>query len=173
MNLVNATISSEGLLNISPAPGSSKNDFDFFIGEWKITNRKLKTRLNSCTEWDSFNATQETRKILIGLGNTDIFYSTVNGNPFEGLTLRLFNPKTKLWNLYWVDSNEGRMDPPLIGSFENSFGTFYCADKFNDQKILVMFQWDKTNAEKPVWSQAFSIDNGKTWEWNWYMYFEK
>jgi len=173
MHLVNASINSEGQLNIIPSAGSSKDDFDFFIGEWKITNRKLKARLSSCTEWDSFNARQETRKILVGLGNTDIFCTTANGQPFEGLTLRLFNPKTRLWSLFWADSNEGKMDPPLVGSFENKIGTFYCVDRFNGQQILVMFQWDKTNPGNPIWSQAFSNDNGNSWEWNWYMYFEK
>jgi hypothetical protein len=27
-----------------------------------------------------------------------------------------------------------------------------------------MFEWDKTNLEKPIWRQAFSPDMGKTWE---------
>jgi hypothetical protein len=31
-----------------------------------------------------------------------------------------------------------------------------------------MFRWDKRDPEHPIWSQAFSPDNGKTWEWNWY-----
>lgn len=39
--------------------------------------------------------------------------------------------------------------------------------------IVVMFQWDKTDPTKPIWSQAFSADDGKTWEWNWYMYFSR
>jgi len=33
-----------------------------------------------------------------------------------------------------------------------------------------LFHWDKTDIDNPIWSQAFSTDNGKTWEWNWYMY---
>ena len=172
-NWMNASANSDGSLNISPSASSSKNDFDFFIGEWKITNKKLKTRLNNCTDWLFFDACQDTRVILNGIGNVDRFISTVNEQPFEGITLRLFNPKTRLWSLYWADSNEGKMDPPLVGSFQNDIGRFYCTDTFNGQKILVMFKWDKTNPNKPIWAQAFSNDNGKTWEWNWYMYFEK
>jgi hypothetical protein len=38
---------------------------------------------------------------------------------------------------------------------------------------LVVFRWNVRDREKPIWSQAFSADNGKTWEWNWYMYFQK
>jgi len=36
-----------------------------------------------------------------------------------------------------------------------------------------MFVWDKSDIKNPVWSQAFSIDNGNTWEYNWYMYMSK
>ena len=32
--------------------------------------------------------------------------------------------------------------------------------------IFVMYKWDKLNPNKPVWSQAYSIDNGENWEWN-------
>ncbi len=104
-----------------------------------------------------------------------IFFSATfdNNKPFEGLTLRLFNPKTKLWSLYWVASNVGVLDPPVVGSFENNVGHFFTKDTFNGRKIIMMFRWDVRDKNKPVWSQAFSPDNGKTWEWNWYNVSEK
>jgi len=37
----------------------------------------------------------------------------------------------------------------------------------------VKFKWDKTDPDRPEWSQAFSDDEGRTWEWNWYMYMTK
>lgn len=145
---------------------SSKEDFDFLIGKWKIINRKLKVRLNNNNEWSEFEATSEMFKILNGLGNTDNFISNIDGRPFEGRTFRLFNPKTKLWSIYWAESNAGVLDVPVIGSFEGSIGKFYAKDVSNGKEIIVLFQWDKTNPDKPVWSQSFSPDNGKTWEWN-------
>ena len=87
---------------------------------------------------------------------------------FEGLTLRLFSPKTRLWSLYWVATNSGVLDPPVVGSFENNVGHFFCKDTFNGKPIIMMFRWDARNKDRPIWSQAFSTDNGKTWEWNWY-----
>jgi len=30
----------------------------------------------------------------------------------------------------------------------------------------VVFRWDVRNPSLPVWSQAFSTDEGKTWEWS-------
>lgn len=162
-------ISTEGL-RIVPSATSSAHDFDFFIGHWNIYNRKLKTRLNGCTDWIEFEASQEMRTILNGIGNMDNFKTTLDGKSFEGMTLRLFNPLTKLWSIYWADSSKGVLYPPVVGSFENNIGTFYGNDIFNEKQILVKFRWDKTDPASPVWSQAFSEDEGKTWEWNWYMY---
>jgi len=159
--------------SIASPTTSTEKDFDFLIGKWKIKNRKLNARLNNCTEWTEFEATGEMQKILNGIGNTDNFLATIEGKPFEGRTLRLFNPKTKLWSVHWADSIAGVLDVPVIGSFEGNIGKFYTKDVFNEKEIIVMFQWDKTNSDKPVWSQAFSPDNGKTWEWNWYMNFHR
>ncbi len=165
--------SKDGELIITASPGSSKHDFDFYEGKWKLRNKKLKTRLNNCTEWAEFESTQEMYRVLNGLGNIDNYLATFDGVPFEGMSVRLFNPKTKLWSIYWADSNEGVLQPPVIGSFENEMAHFFTKDNFNGKNILVVFRWDIRDKENPAWSQAFSEDNGKTWEWNWYMYFSR
>ena len=167
------TFDINGELIVNASPNSSKHDFDFYQGKWKLSNKKLKTRLNNCNEWTEFESTQEMYLILNGLGNVDNFLATFDGVPFEGMTVRLFNPKTKLWSLYWADSNEGKFDPPVVGSFENNVAHFFTKDTFNDKKVHVVFRWDARDKDNPVWSQAFSDDSGKTWEWNWYMYFSK
>ena len=168
--MVNARIDASGNLSITASAGSSKSDFDFLAGKWTMDNRRLKCRLNNCKEWIEYKSSDENGgPILNGIANLDIYktsYNTVDGTPYEGLTVRLFNPKTRLWSLYWVDSNGGTMDPPVVGSFEGSVGTFYCKDVFQGKQILVMFKWDKTDPENPIWSQAFSEDNGATWEMN-------
>jgi hypothetical protein len=162
-----------GNLAIVASPTSSKHDFDFFEGKWNLHNRKLKTRLNNCAEWTEFESTQEMYRVLNGIGNIDNFIATFDGVPFEGMSIRLFNPKTRLWSIYWADSNEGRLDPPVVGSFDNGIAHFFTKDIFNGIPIVVVFRWDCRDLEKPIWSQAFSMDDGKTWEWNWYMYFSK
>lgn len=167
------TFNSRGDLEIIASKTSSHQDFDFFIGNWNIHNKKLKTRLNNCTEWLEFEATGECHKILNGFGNTDQFTTAFNGIPFQGATFRLFNPKTRLWSLYWADSNVVVLDVPQIGSFEGNIGRFYAKDVFEGKPIIVVFEWDKTDPAAPTWSQAFSPDKGKTWEWNWRMRFSQ
>jgi len=169
----NPVILPNGELNIKPSLTSSAHDFDFFSGDWKLTNRKLKDRLSGNSEWLEFPATQSMSKILMGIGNRDNYLAVINGKPFEGMTLRLFNPNTRLWTIYWADSNSGALETPVVGSFDGDIGIFYARDTFRGKPIIVKFNWDKSDPAHPIWSQAFSADNGKTWEWNWYMYFSR
>lgn len=163
----------DGELIITASAGSSKNDFDFYEGKWRLRNSKLKKRLENCTEWIAFESTQEMYKVINGLGNIDNYLATFDGEPFEGMSVRLFNPKTRLWCIYWADSNEAVLQPGVYGSFENNVAHFFTKDIFDGKQIIVVFRWDKRDENNPVWSQAFSANNGKTWEWNWYMYFTK
>ena len=162
-----------GDLQIVAAKSSSQKDFDFLIGKWKVHNRKLKSRLSGCSEWTEFEAQVDCRRILNGYGNIDSFQTTVDRTPFEGMSLRLFSPQTRLWSIYWANSETVVLDVPQVGSFENKIGSFYARDTYEQKDIIVQFRWDVVNLNTPVWSQSFSADNGLTWEWNWYMTFHR
>ena len=167
------SIFSDEKLAITASEGSSKHDFDFLVVGWKIRNRKLKEPLAGHNDWDEFDATQNLRQILQGFGNFDIFSAEFDGKPFEGFTLRLFDPQTRLWTIYWADSNAVKLDGGKVGSFDGDIGEFFSREVFAGKNILVRFHWDKRNPEAPVWSAAFSVDEGRTWEWNWYAYFAR
>jgi hypothetical protein len=127
--------------------------------------------LNNCREWDEFESTLEMHKILTGYGNREHYKATIDNKAFEALAVRLYKKETRLWTDFWIDNNACEMDRhPVTGSFENSVGRFFAMDTFNGKNIVVVYQWDKTDPEHPVWSQAYSDDNGKTWEWNWFMH---
>jgi hypothetical protein len=160
------TFDAKGDLVITASPTSSAGDFDFIIGKWTLKNKHLNSRLTNCKEYTEFEWTVEVTKILDGIGNTDVCRRIVDGKPWEGRTIRIFDNQSKLWRLYWVDSNSGQLDPPVVGSFQNNIGLFFCKDMWKGRPVIVVFKWDKTNLENPHWSQAFSDDNGKTWEWN-------
>lgn len=166
-------INAEAELSATASETSSERDFDFLVGRWTVYNRKLKTRLDDCQEWSEFEAFAECRKILNGFGNIDSFQTIFDGQPYEGAALRLFNPQTKLWSIYWANSEAVTLDVPQVGSFENKIGEFYARDVWDGKDIVVLYRWDATETDTPRWSQAFSPDFGKTWEWNWYMTFQR
>lgn len=153
------SVKRSGDLQIVAAASSSPEDFDFLIGKWKVHNRKLKSRLSGCSEWTEFNAQVDCRKILNGFGNVDSFKTRVDGRAFEGMSLRLFSPETRLWSIYWANSETVVLDVPQVGSFENKIGSFYARDTYEQKDIVVQFCWDASNPNTPVWSQAFSPDN--------------
>jgi hypothetical protein len=161
-----------GELKVTASAGSSQQDFDFLVGKWKMYNRRLNKRLENCKDWTEFVSYDENQKVLSGTADMDTYSTTempgLEGKKFEGLTLRLFNPQTRLWSLYWVASNVGVLDPPVVGSFENNVGHFFTKDVINGKKVIVLFRWDARDKDRPIWSQAFSPDRGKSWEWNWY-----
>jgi hypothetical protein len=162
----------KGDLKITASGTSSPSDFDFLVGKWKMHNRHLNKRLENGKDWTEFDSSDENTKILGGNADMDTYSTTQfpgqNGKLFEGLTLRLFNPKTRLWSLYWIASNTGVIDPPVVGSFDNGVGHFFGKDTFEGKPIIVVFRWDARNKDRPVWGQAFSADKGKTWEWNFF-----
>jgi hypothetical protein len=161
-----------GELTIAASAASSDTDFNFLTGKWKMYHRRLNKRLENCKDWTEFESIDTNYTILSGTADMDIYSTTempgMQGKLFEGVTLRLFNPQTRLWSLYWAASNRGVLDPPVVGSFQNNIGHFFTKDTINGKPVIVLFRWDMRNKNKPVWSQAFSADSGKTWEWNWY-----
>ena len=124
----------KGELKIVASATSSPSDFDFLVGKWKMHNRRLNKRLEGNNEWTEFDSYDENSKILSDTADVDTYSTTempgMEGKRFEGLTLRLFNPKTRLWSLYSVASNVGVLDPPVVGSFKNGVGHFFSKDTF-------------------------------------------
>jgi hypothetical protein len=156
---------------ITASATSSNHDFDALVGKWKMYHRRLNKRLENCKDWTEFTSVDTNYLILDGKADMDIYRTTempgMEGKMFEGVTMRLFNPTTRLWSLYWVASDRGVLDPPMDGSFNNGIGHFFAKDTYNGKPVIVMFRWDFRDKTKLIWSQAFSPDKGKTWEWNW------
>ena len=145
-----------------------QHDFDFEIGTWTIHLKRLERRLAGSTTWIEFNGTSVTRKIWDGRAQLEQFETdSPAGGHIEGLTLRLYNPQSHQWRLYWVNSKVGILDPPQVGEFKNGRGEFYAQDTIDGKTILIRFIWSNTNTNTPHFEQSFSDDGGKTWEVNW------
>jgi hypothetical protein len=145
-----------------------QHDFDFELGSWKIHLKKLQHPLTGSTTWVEFDGTSVTRKVWNGRSQLEQFEtdSPAMGH-IEGLTLRLYNPQSHQWSLYWASSRDGIMGQPTVGEFKNGRGEFYDQEEFNGRMIFVRFVWSNTNTDTPHFEQSFSDDGGKTWEVNW------
>ena len=154
-----------------------RHAFDFFFGSWEQSNRKrVRPLVDGDDEWVEFESHTEAGPILGGLGNIDTFAAPdFPGRPgFEGFSLRLFEPETGLWRIWWASAKSGgRLDEPVVGRFDGPVGTFECDDTFEGRPIRVRYRWSDVDTEHPRWEQAFSPDGGQTWEVNWMAVFTR
>lgn len=151
---------------------SSADDFDFMIGDWEVIHKRLKERLNGCTEWIEFHGRSSTRKILGGTGNIEDNHLSLPGDAYHAVALRSFNKETRSWAIWWLDGRGPHsLDTPVAGGFSDDTGRFFAADELDRRPIRIRFLWLKNVSGKPRWEQAFSADEGATWETNWTMDF--
>lgn len=136
-------------------------------------HRRLRERLVGCTEWEAFAGTCELRSILGGLGNVDDNVLELPAGTYQAATLRVFNPSTRLWSIWWIDGRNPAVGQPVQGQFKDGVGTLYGDDVFNGRPLRVRFVWSAVTARSARWEQAFSADNGTTWEDDWAMTFER
>jgi hypothetical protein len=149
---------------------STASDFDFLQGHWRVDHRRLQERLAGSDAWQHFDGTCSMRIILGGKGNIDDNVLELPGGTYRAASLRVFDSKTRRWAIWWLDDrNPHAIDVPVIGAFEGGVGNFYADDTFKGQPIRVRFRWTEIHTATPCWEQAFSPDEGKTWEVNWTM----
>ena len=153
---------------------NAPSDFDFAVGNWQVKHRRLRERLIGCTEWVEFDGEMSTSFVLGGFGNVEDNLLHFPEGTYRALALRSFDRHSKQWSIWWLDDRAPcKIDVPVVGAFENSIGTFYAEDNFNDTPIRIRFNWFAADPANPRWEQAFSADGGASWETNWTMEFRR
>ena len=159
---------------------SAARDFDFLMGPWRIRNTRLVRRLAGCNDWEVFDATGSAHPLPGGIGNFDDFTPLAWKPGYVGMALRVFNPVTQRWSIYWLDNLTGGLDPanglllpPVVGGFQGGVGLFEGEELFEGRPVRVRFEWSQMHTGAPRWQQALSDDGGATWEVNWVMEFAR
>jgi hypothetical protein len=146
--------------------GNGVGDFDFLVGSWTSVQRRLVKSLAGCTDWQESPARTRSWQLLGGAGNLDEVHFL--DWEFTGLGIRLLNPATGEWSIYWVNSSNGELaQPPVVGRFRDGVGLFYSQETYEGLNITVRYKWSDITATTARWEQAFSPDDGQTWETNW------
>jgi hypothetical protein len=155
-------------------------DFDFAMGQWQVQSRRLHAQLQGSTDWEEFVGVSVARNILGGLGIIDEITNERATGPTQGITLRLFDPQTQQWTIYYAGNLQGVLagilqgvfTPPLIGGFIAGRGVFYGHEFFGHgptggQHIFTRYLRVDITPTSYRWEQAFSADGGDSWETNW------
>lgn len=144
------------------------HDFDFEDGTWKIHLKRLQHPLTGSHTWTEFDGTSTTQKLWNGAAHMEQFETDGPSGHIEGLTLRLYNPESHQWSIYWATSKNGTLGlPASVGEFKDGRGEFYDQEPYNGKMIFVRLVWSGITPNSAHFEQSFSDDGGKTWEVNW------
>jgi hypothetical protein len=162
----------------NPRQGAAKqsniHDFDFLHGDWRVHHRYLRVKKDA-REWLDADGTASHLELMEGKANLEVYTINAPSGAYRAVALHSYDPKTSQWSIWWLDGRtpHGELDPPVQGSFENSVGTFYGHTTINGKPMRVRFVWSRATAASARWEQAYSPDEGKTWETNWTMEFRR
>ncbi|ABF41174.1 hypothetical protein Acid345_2173 [Candidatus Koribacter versatilis Ellin345] len=154
---------------VAPNPDihDGQHDFDFEFGTWHGHLKRLLKPLSGSSEWKEYDGGFTVGKLWNGRANIAELQMTNGGTKIEGVSLRLFDPKTRQWTLWWANLHDGVLDEkPLAGCFQNGRGEFFGQTVLDGKWVMVRFEFSGLSDTAEHVEQAFSTD-GKTWETNW------
>lgn len=153
-------------------PGTASGEdnqraFDIMFGTWNTSVQVLQAPLSGEEVWLEFEGTTIVHDFLDGRANLAELSVEGAAGRIEGVSLRLYNPQTGEWNMNYAGIRSGILTEPLTGSFSGGRGEFHSRQTFNGQPIIVRFVISDITENSVHFEQAFSPDDGVTWETNW------
>ena len=154
--------------------GPHTDDWRWLVGNWDVRHRRLKERLTGSQDWQDFAGSSACWLTLGGLGTVDDNIVELPGDAYRGLSVRAYDRATDQWAIWWLDGrNPTHIDPPVRGGFHGDSGEFIGRDSLRGKPIVMRFRWHDVHGQQPWWEQAFSPDDGASWEVNWRNYFTR
>jgi hypothetical protein len=143
--------------------------FDFLVGSWTVHNRRLREPLTGGDEWWESLATATSTTLHNGAISVDEMWFPDEG--FAGTSFRVYTAADDTWAIYWVNSTTGHLQPPVSGRWDSAGGRFeaHGADEYAGRPIVARYLWHSIDHRTATWEQAFSVDDGQSWETNWVM----
>lgn len=151
------------------APRDGSHDFDWEFGTWNTHVRVLRNPLSGqAPDWAEYDGTSAVRPVLAGRYNLVELSVAGDRGRIEGASLRLYEPQSNRWSLNYANVRNGLLTAPVSGSFDrHDRVTFIGNDTLDGRPILVRFIITVASATEAHFEQAYSADQGKTWEVNW------
>lgn len=171
--VVTATVASSTALATSGptthrGSAGGQDDFDWEIGTWRTSVQVLADPLSdSEDEWLQFDGTSAVRPLMDGRANVVELRISGTAGQIAGLNLRLYEPTAQRWSSTFANLRDGMLTPSVYGTFTDGVGTFYGDDQLNGRPIKVRFIVERQGPDRARFEQAFSDDDGATWETNW------
>ena len=148
-------------------------DFDFEFGDWTMHLKRRLRPLTGSSQWVEYEGVSTVRKVWGGAANLGEIDLNGPQGRLQGLSLRLYNPQTRQWNITFANIKGGEPGPAMYGRFRDGRGEFYNQETLDGRAILVRFIFSDITPNTFAFEQAFSADGGRTWEANWIATFRR
>lgn len=149
------------------SPGG-QGDFDWELGRWHTSVTVLADPLSDSEErWLAFEGTSVVRPLLEGRANVVELRVSGPDGQIDGLNLRLYEPEHQRWSATFANLRDGMLTPSVFGRFRDGVGEFHGEDQLAGRPIRVRFVIERDGDDRARFTQAFSDDDGATWETNW------
>ena len=140
----------------SYAQTTNDNSFDFWVGDWELSW--------TAPDGSTRHGLNKISKILDDKVIREDFMDLKSG--FKGISLSIYNKKTKIWHQTWVDNNGGHFD--FIGGIINGNPTFKTKSiKLDDKKNIKRMVFKNVSKNSLDWIWEGTNNGGKTWQLIW------
>jgi hypothetical protein len=149
------------------AQAGGPHGFDFEMGTWKTHLTRLLHPLTGSTTWVAYEGRTVVRAVWGGRANLAELEADGPAGHLELLSLRLYDPDSSRWRLYYAGSAGGELSVPAVGRFAHGRGEFFDRETLAGRPITVRQVWSVFTPDSCRFEQSFSGDGGRTWETNW------
>ncbi len=139
------------------------HDFDFARGSWTTEITIIKDPFNKPGEEIHMRGTKVARPIWSGKGWVEEIEADGPGGHWQAANVFLYDPSARQWSENYVDSSDGKMDPPSIGGYRDGKLEFYSIQPVDGRSILVRGTWTISTPDLHSYAVARSIDGGRSW----------
>lgn len=155
-----------------PCPAEAYHQFDFWIGDWDVTNRFLQAD----TTWAVVgHATNRVYPVLNGCAIIEHWEGNMGPRPIRGFSIRAYDAVKEKWVLVlnWPSPNRAGFGL-LEGVFTHGRGEFFSeGTNQQGQPMLTRYSFSDINEQTFRWDAAYSTSKGREWYTNWIMEFSR
>jgi hypothetical protein len=131
--------------------------FDFWLGEWKLT-------------WDGGSGMNRIRPEFDGR----VIVENFDGRPdisLRGISVSVYDVDARAWRQTWVDSDGRYLD--FVGRFRNGEMDLRREGMHDGRPALFRMLWHDITPESLRWNWEHSSDEGVTWHTRWAIVYER
>jgi hypothetical protein len=143
-------------------PGA--HDFDFSFGTWHTHIERILDPFADQHISFEMDGSKTVTKVWGGKATLEEIEADGPKGHWEGLTLFLFDPKSRQWTQTFINSKVGVVAAALVGGFKNGKGDLYQQDTFEDRSIWVRGVWSDITPNSHNYTESYSDDGGETWK---------